>query len=220
MTGSTLSFTRRQLLLGGVATGVVLIASSLLLPSLASTAGTGGSPAYIGKVFTGRVEAHIDDSTLSIKRRRYGTATAEFKRLPGNQAELVIFGTIDKDGDAGFTITGTYDRSGFQAAAQDLSIAIDPAGQISGGGTSGDQQFSFSGQMTGGRIALDVENWPVAGASPSNIRGIAFTYQLSAESASGEGSDRKCRKIRYEMRPVANIGDGTMSMIRVPVCLQ
>lgn len=38
--------------------------------------------------------------------------------------------------------------------------------------------------------------------------------------ATTEGADQKGSNSRYEMRPVANMGDGTMSMMGVPICLR
>jgi hypothetical protein len=192
----------------------------------ATLLGVCGSPAaaesYIGKTYTGRLSAEIDRSDWAIKQRRYGSASAEFTRLSDGKARLVLFGTIDKPGDAGFTIEGSYDdETGFRASNGGLSITVNAAGRISGGGTVNNEQFRFEGSVSETDFDLRVSNKPAAGAKPSVIRGINFAYDMESEAGAERRRDgKKCREIRYEMRPVANIGDGTMSMLSVPVCIE
>jgi hypothetical protein len=178
-------------------------------------------PSYIGKTYTGRVLAEIERDDLAIKQRHYGSASAEFTRLSDDKARLVLFGTIEKPGDAAMTVEGRYDESGFRATNGDLSITVNAAGTISGGGTVNNEQFRFEGKASDTDLDLRVSNSPAAGAKPSVIRGIDFTYEMETEAgAERRTGGKKCREIRYEMRPVANIGDGTMSMLSVPVCIE
>jgi hypothetical protein len=190
--------------------------------ALAGCAEASAQPPYIGSVYAGRVKAEIDMSDLPITRLRYGDATAEFKRTTAGKALLTLTGSIRDKGDAGFAIEGSYGKSGFRGSGPSIELTIDPAGKISGGGVDNGAEYRFSGTVSGPEMALTVHYRPTAEAQPSTLRGIEFTYALEneTEEKSSEKAGKRCREIRYEMRPVANMGEGTMSMMSVPVCLE
>lgn len=155
-------------------------------------------------------------------KRDQGNGTARFEKTGAGTARLTVFGVIgESDGDAGFSMEGTYDGDSWQAASGDMRLAIDPAGEITGGGVVGAQRYTFSGSLTPGRFNLrvDLEPLPQAGRPPPAASLFTFNYRLRRDGKDGDGNG-DCRAIRYEMRPVANIGDGSMSMLNVPVCLK
>ncbi|MDH5822017.1 hypothetical protein QFW77_03280 [Luteimonas sp. RD2P54] len=189
---------------------------------------------YAGDPYTGFVEVEVRPAG-GRAWRQHGEGSAHFVDEGGGKARLVVFGAIDdENGDAGFAIDGAFTDGRWKSETEGVSLEIDRDGRIGGGGTMHPQRFDFSGTATATDFALDVgiellEDNPQSLPAGSTFR---FAYELSraepgkdAEQSAGEdedgrGGDRKCRRIRYEMRPVANIGDGSMSMIQVPVCLE
>lgn len=185
--------------------------------------------AYGGDPYTGSVRVVVDsDAAPGGAMRRRGDGSAQFERTGPGEARLVVFGALD-DGDAGFSMVGAHDGSGWRANAGAIRLSIDEAGKLSGGGVSGAQRYTLSGTVTSGKFDLKVELEPMpqAGQPAPAARLFTFNYRLRREaddeSAAG-GRDTaaggRCRKIRYEMRPVASMGDGSMSMLNVPVCLK
>jgi hypothetical protein len=186
-----------------------LLAASLLFLTASAAGAT--------EAYSGRLEAKIHTTTNMIPLRRYGEATARFEPLPEGGTRFVLTGTIERENDAGFSVVGRQGPEGFRSDGP-IALLIDRQGQITGGGTEGDQSYRFSGRITEEAFELRVENRPAPGAEASPVTGIDFTYSLTNDLAQPEGGT--CREIRYEMRPLANLGDGTMSMISVPVCIE
>lgn len=170
---------------------------------------------------------------------RWGEGSAHFVKEPGGRARLVVFGAIDDEqGDAGFTVDGSYDAGGWKATANDIRIEVAPGGAISGGGSQHPQAYRFSGKAAESDFELMVELELLEGSPQGMPKGTTFSFDYDLSRARPDADDdatagrtasagekgkkgkKKCRKIRYEMRPVASIGDGSMSMMRVPVCLK
>ena len=186
-----------------------------------------------GDPYTGFIEVQVQPAG-GRGWKRYGEGSAHFVDNDGGNARLVVFGaTDDGDGDAGFAVDGTFGEDGWRSESDGVVLEIARDGRISGGGTIHPQRFGFSGLATPTTFSLDVDLELLEPGSPQLPAGsvFRFSYDLSrppprdddepAEAmADGRDADRKCRRIRYEMRPVANIGDGSMSMIQVPVCLE
>lgn len=208
--------------------------SLLLLALAASACNSSERPdfiqTYAGEPYTGSVEVRVDLPDGE-SWRKYGEGSAHFVKQSDGQAQLVLFGAIDDEqGDAGFVVDGEYDENGWKSELGDIVLEIGPDGAISGGGTLHPQKFRLSGTASQSAIELVVAI-ELLEANPNALPAgttFDFTYDLSRAVASDEdedptadktGDEKECGKIRYEMRPVANIGDGTMSMIRVPICL-
>lgn len=166
---------------------------------------------------------------------RWGQGSARFTGEDGQDghSRLVVFGAVDDEqGDAGFTLAGRPASGGWSSSGGAVALSIAPDGRISGGGDHGAQSFALSGHADATRFNLLVEltlHEDTAAGLPAGTvfhfdyalsRAEAATPESGAETAGKRGDTGKCRRIRYEMRPVANIGDGSMSMISVPVCLK
>ena len=144
-----------------------------------------------------------------------------------------MVGAIDDEkGDAGFAVEGTNDDTGWSSRTETVALRMNPSGEIVGQGAIPPQNYRFSGAVTDGTFTLDI-HLEITEATTNGLPAgttFRFSYDLSrgkieeenesAGSGKQASKDRICRKIRYEMRPVANIGDGSMSMIRVPICLK
>ncbi|MFC4256404.1 hypothetical protein GRI97_10245 [Altererythrobacter xixiisoli] len=200
-----------------------LLRQSICIPTAMSLLGCGdvaAPPPYIGATYSGPVRAEIDDSDFPITKWRSGDATAKFEEIAPGRARLILFGTIENEGDASFTVDGDYDDAGFRHIGSSINLSIDAEGTVSGGGVSGNHDYRLSGTLTERALNLAVQYRPTGSAAASTLREIMFRYNLSNEATAKDSkSDKPCRTIRYEMRPVANIGDGTMSMLSVPICL-
>ncbi|MCD9029470.1 hypothetical protein LDO26_14845 [Luteimonas sp. BDR2-5] len=210
--------------------GIHMAALGIAIALSSNACGSDGAfiDAYAGEPYLGSVRVVVTDAGGTVMRRR-GEGSAQFEATGRGQARLVVYGAIEnKDGDAGFAITGAYGPDGWTAEEGGVRLHIGPDGRILGGGVVDDNRYSFSGSVSPGRMRLTVELTPqAAAAQPASAANVfTFNYRLSRDrpeaamaqrSGDGEG---KCRSIRYEMRPVASIGDGTMSMLRVPVCLK
>ncbi|MFJ1294114.1 hypothetical protein ACEPPZ_19005 [Paracoccus yeei] len=175
-------------------------------------------PAYTEGTFSGRLLAEIHSTASMIPHRNYGTATARFDALPDGRTRLTLSGTIKQEGNAGFSVTGRYGPAGFRSDDKAITLSIDPEGRITGDGIEDGQSYTLSGRISADELELQVQNRPVPETGATSVTGIDFTYSLTNDLAEPEGGT--CKDIRYEMRPVASIGDGTMSMISVPVCLR
>lgn len=161
-----------------------------------------------------------------------GRASARIVDEQDGRARLTVFGAIeDEKGDAGFTLDGRQDARGWRSSSDSMTLEIGPDGRISGGGTLAPQRFAFDGRIAPGDFHLVAKVELLARSKGDLPEGTTFefVYDLSRAAptpatvdrkpASGDGKDGKCSEIRYEMRPIANIGDGTMSMMQVPICL-
>jgi hypothetical protein len=161
-----------------------------------------------------------------------GRASARIVDEHDGRARLTVFGAIqDEKGDAGFTLDGQQDAHGWRSASDSMTLEIGPDGRISGGGTLAPQRFAFDGHIAPGDFHL-VAKVELLARSKGNLpegTTFEFVYDLSRAApvpttdqrkpVDSEDKDGKCSEIRYEMRPIANIGDGTMSMMQVPICL-
>jgi len=208
------------------------VASALALSSAACGADSQFLTDYAGDPYMGRVRAIVYDGSDDRLMTRRGEGSAVFEPTGGNRARLVVTGVIDgasgTAGDASFAIDGTYGRDGWTAQAGEVEMRIADDGRIEGGGASGGNRYAFSGRARPGRMLLTVELTPLDAGKAQVASRFKFDYTLSREAPEGardmssgaQGEGGRCRSIRYEMRPVASIGDGTMSMLRVPVCLK
>lgn len=197
---------------------LLILLAVLQSPNPTLAQGDTPPPAYTRDSFSGRLLAEIHSTTSTIPIRNYGSATARFDALPDGRTRLTLSGTIQQEGDAGVSVTGRYGPDGFRSDGKAITLSIDPEGRITGGGMEDGQSYTFSGRISADELEVQVQNRPVAQTGASSVTGIDFTYSLTNDLAEPAGGT--CKDIRYEMRPVANIGDGTMSMISVPVCLR
>lgn len=208
---------------------ICLALATMTLASVACGQDDGFIADHGGDPYTGSVRVVVDSPAApggSLRRR--GEGSAQFERTAPGESRLVVFGTLD-DGDAGFSIIGRHNASGWRANAGAIQVAIDEAGTLSGGGIDGAQRYTLSGTVTSSRFDLKVELEPLqqAGQPTPSAQLFTFNYRLRREGNDASGDDSRggtsgggCRKIRYEMRPVASMGDGSMSMLNVPVCLK
>ncbi len=191
---------------------------------------------YAGEPYTGFIDVRIDPPGGKAWTQ-YGRGSAHLTDIGDGRARLVVFGAIDDDrGDAGFAVEGRYDDDGWVSRTDNVNLRIDTTGTIVGEGTVPPQHYAFSGAVTASTFDLVVDlelTEATENGLPAGTR-FHFTYDLyrgvpNADEGedlsrnadeSAPRKDGKCRKIRYEMRPVASIGDGTMSMIQVPICIQ
>lgn len=184
---------------------------------------------YAGEAYLGSLRAVVYDGEGERIMSRRGEGSAQFEPSGDGTARLVVSGVIsDSPGDASFVIDGAYDGNAWTAHAGDIRMTVDSNGEIGGGGTSGNNRYDFSGRALPGRMRLTVELRPLDAKSAQVASRFKFDYSLNRTAPAGartrgdraEASEGTCRSIRYEMRPVASIGDGTMSMLNVPVCLK
>lgn len=187
-----------------------------------------------GEPYTGWVEVDIttpDGET----HRRHGKASAHFVEKGKGRAQLVVFGAIDNEkGDASFAPEGVYDASGgWKSDVGGIRLQIGPNGEISGGGTAPPQRFRFSGLMSDSALDLTSEVELLQATDNGMPEGTTFRFEYDLSRADAEaradatkagagGGGRakgKCRKVRWEMRPVA-AAFGEMDMVRVPICLE
>lgn len=214
----------------------ILRFSPLLLALVATACHGGDQKAFVDKFagdpYTGLVKVRINPPGGKAWTQ-YGKGSARFVEKADGRAQLVVFGAIDNDkGDAGFAIDGTYDASGWKSDVKGVRLEVEPGGEITGGGTVPPQQFQFSGAATDAAFDLMVEIELLEANKNSLPKGTTFQFEYdlsrakaevradNAKAGTARKSGKKCRKIRYEMRPVANIGDGSMSMMQVPICLK
>lgn len=189
---------------------------------------------YAGEPYTGSLEVRIEPPGRN-GWTRYGRGSAHFTDIEDGRAKLVVFGAIDDEqGDAGFAVEGSYDETGWTSRTDNVVLQLSTTGEIIGEGAVPPQSYQFSGSVSDSTFNLDVR-LELAQATANGLppgTTFRFAYDLSRgepdKESAGDSRDRNerasrkgtCRKIRYEMRPVASIGDGTMSMIQVPICIQ
>lgn len=115
---------------------------------------------------------------------------------------------------------------GWSGDDQGIRLRIDPRGAVSGGGRKGEFDFDVSGRISPRRAVLRVQVDATA-AAPKAVAGMRHVHQYALDrdtpgaekqAAARRGSDRKCRKIRWKLKPVMNHADGTLDSVRVPVC--
>lgn len=178
---------------------------------------------YGGDPYTGTINVNIQPPDELREFRSGEGASAHFTENENNQATFVVHGIMEEDsgenGDAGFVSNGVYTNMEWESEPGNVTLKIDKNGHISGGGTLHPQHFQFEGTLTEGHLELKVEIEVLeetGGGYPAGTR-FEFNYKLY-RSVDGT-SNESCSDIRYEMRPVANIGAGTIDMIQVPICL-
>ena len=217
-------------------------ASSLLVALAVAACDSKGSgrdkpaPIQPGDPYTGWLEVEVRPASSGGRPwKRYGQGSAQLLDSGDGKARLIVFGAIDDDeGDAGFTLDGEFTAEGWRSAPGKgpVSLEIGRDGRVIGGGTLHPQEFTFSGLLTPTSFTLDVELELLESDSAELPAGSVFNFSYGLSRAMpravGDSPDatdqdrtrRKCRRIRYEVRPVANIGEGSISMVRVPVCLK
>lgn len=201
---------------------------ALILPMTLTLVGcdmASADPAYIGSAYSGSLRAEIDVGE-PVNKRQYGRATAEFKRTAPGKARFTVTGNI-RGQSAGFSTEGTYDSSGFRGSEADVELTIDAAGKISGRAVEKEAEYQLAGAISGTELALTVLWRPPAGAPPSPVRGIDFTYTLESDAPeqadeaarrpTGKDGER-CTKTRVEQRVFPSLDGGPMTMGMVVVC--
>lgn len=190
---------------------------------------------FAGEPYTGPVKVRVTPPGGDAWRQ-YGEGSAHFVKKANGRAQFVVFGAIDdKKGDAGFSTEGVYDASGWwRSDVKGVRLQISPSGEISGGGTIPPQRFRFSGLASDSAIDLTVEIELLQATKKNMPKGTTFRFEYDLSraradvradnaktaAAGGKKSGGKCRKIRYEMRPVPSMSGGAMDMIQVPVCVK
>lgn len=209
-----------------------------LLSLVLATSGCEGREASFVQPFAG--DPYLGDVTVRIlspdggSLEQSGRASARIEDR-GDSARLTVFGAIENEaGDAGFTLEGQQDARGWRSESGAVSLRIDPEGRITGGGTLAPQAFSFDGRVSPSALHLVTRIELLARSQGDLPAGTVFefVYDLSRAATAGPatadgeasreqaGDDNgQCSEIRYEMRPVASLGEGTMSMMQVPVCV-
>lgn len=191
--------------------------------------------------YIGDVTASGDDGGR--RRTRHGDASAMFEDLGEGRARWILDGRLDDGGGTGsFQTDGVLRNGAWASDPATVALRIADDGVISGGGDAGAQHLAFSGRVTASRLELRVEATPRDDAAGDAVPAV-FDYRLTrrdpvreaarererAESRTrraadggdgNRGGDDRCASIRYEMRNIAHIGEGSMSMIQVPVCVR
>lgn len=117
---------------------------------------------------------------------------------------------------------------GWSGNDQGIRLRIDPRGAVSGGGRKGEFDFDVSGRISPRRAVLRIQVDAIT-AAPKAVAGMRHVHQYAldrdtpgaekrASAAARRDPDRKCRKIRWKLKPVMNHADGTLDSVRVPVC--
>lgn len=184
--------------------------------------------AYAGEPFGGSVVVRVinpENPARPVLRER-GPATAQFVEENGETFRLILNGTIDQEGDAGFTVTGTLDETGWRSGTQDVSMSVGPDGKITGGGTQSNQKMTFSGEVTAIRFRIEVEAEMLEETAGGFPVGTTFHYNFNMRRVStlqeGPGereTDGECRRIVWQSRNLPNLGGGSMIFTQVPVCV-
>ncbi|MEN1941253.1 hypothetical protein WCE41_08965 [Luteimonas sp. MJ246] len=208
--------------------------TSCLPFALALAAGAchgGGEPAspFPATPYEGRVDVKVSPPGGTAYDER-GKGTARFNPDGRGGIQLSVIGAIvDPRGDAGLEIDGKATRNGGWSGARDgIRVDIDRHGHITGGGVAAPQQFTISGDVSPSSFDLVVVIELLdanAGGLPRGTR-LRFTYDLDqpgqAPSRTVAPAPRAglkdCKKVAYEVRPVADPSGGTLVMRRMPVC--
>lgn len=179
----------------------------------------------VDKVHEGQVTARIIPPEGSGKRAtsRHARATAVLRATGADSARLVLDGTFDRDGDAGFQVPLSRARDGWRGGADGFDLAILDDGTVRGQGRFGGQPIRFDGEWQGADLRLLVEITPTAltaGGFPAGTR-FQFRYRLrhAPAAAKPEAEGDGCRKVAYRLRPRPNLASGTMDMVRVRECV-
>jgi hypothetical protein len=184
--------------------------------------------------YKGEVRAQvIVPGEASAQQKVLGTGSAEFVALGNGRSRLVVKANLRRSNDSGFVLEGKDTGAGWKGGSNDLEIAIDRSGAISGGGVENQHRITFGGRATAERFDLTVETEKLAtstgDALPDGTR-ISFDYQLrrdsaraaqsaGSSSASDGGKNKKtCKRTVWQQRFVGSPG-GTFTMIQVPVCV-
>lgn len=203
--------------------GLGIVFLMLLLPTPVALASV--MNAYGGSEYEGRVDTHI---LLPDGRRHtlWGRGTARLVETAPGKAQLILQSkVIDDESGAEIKLDGSYDASGWRSDASDLDVSISPDGRISGGGNSGGQTFTFSGEFSAGRALLEttVHMDSATSGLPAGST-LTHDYRLqrdaprTAASESESADGRRCKRMGMRNVVIAGLGGAAMSMATVPEC--
>lgn len=211
--------------------------SGLALVVLSFPACGEAEPAFLATddPYVGTLDVRATPSNGRPAMRASGEGSIAFKRMGGDRVQLIVHGEVagvpgqaSGAGNAGFIAEGRAGLDGWRAQTGGIHIDIDAQGRITGGGTVQQDRYMLSGRLMGsqGTLVVAIEPGAAAAAGPSaEISSFRFTYALErrqmrgdrAPTAAGRGRG-SCPHVVYQPRMIANIGDGAMSTVQVPVC--
>jgi hypothetical protein len=205
----------------------VAIAATLALTvsGLAEEAASDFKDRFAGDPFLGpiKVTATVPEEGEVI--RDSGRASAQFIAEGASQLRLVVNGHIKEEGDAGFAVSGLYDKAGWRSLVDGVTLQVSPDGTISGGGEQAKQRLHFKGRVSESRFELTVDVTMKEATSKGLPPGTVFQYRYMLDrrkvSSAGESDEKsgECKRIVWQARNVAGF-DGSMQMIQVPVCMK
>jgi len=217
---------------------VVQVAVGLCLACIAACGAAterGSGDVYTSVPFRGTVSAQVllPDGSRAAKQES-GTGSAQFVPAGSGRSRLDVRANIRRPNDSGFIIEGGESGPGWSGRTDDLRLAIDAQGNVSGGGTANQHRITIGGRATAGRLDLTVETEKLARTADDTLpvgTRIVFDYDLQ-RSAPGNASigagttaaptrkktSKTCKRRVWKMRNVATPGGG-MTMTQVPHCL-
>ncbi|MBB1473377.1 hypothetical protein H5368_10055 [Luteimonas sp. MC1782] len=200
-----------------------LFTRSAVAIAITCAAGCGNAAERAATPFTGSYAGTVSARVAQGHgKAQSGTASATFAPS-GGRDRLEVKASIRRANDSGFVVHGRPVHGGWQGRGGPLSLVVDRAGRITGGGIEKGHRIGFSGQLDAGRMTLTVETVQLA---PPGER-IVFEYRLTRPAPAGQvgataagraQATGACRRRVWRTRNVAAPGGG-MVMTQVPHCL-
>lgn len=183
--------------------------------------------------YTGVVEALTIAPGETSGNRDYGTGGVRFVPESDGSLTLVIYGSVNEEGDVNMGIPGRHDAGGWSSqASESVEVKIDANGNISGKGVlseglPSEYQLKFNGKVLPETLDLEIVMEPEGEGLD-----FVFTYELVRiaseaeegeevvieEPSGGSGGGLECTLTVWETRTIFTFSD-TMQMIMVPVCV-
>ncbi|MGH8033280.1 MAG: hypothetical protein ACREO8_13220, partial [Luteimonas sp.] len=160
-------------------------ALATVMPVCAHAAGR-GVQSYGNAPYLGQLEATMRvPGTAKAGKRDIGTGSAQFIDTGGGRIRLVVVGSIEKPGDAGFVIDGISSGSGWTSRSGGMVFSVAADGRISGGGTLPPQRMRFAGSVSEGRFELKVDLELIERNGKGLPPGTRFTFDYDLRRSPG-----------------------------------
>lgn len=189
--------------------------------------------------YAGSVEVLFIPAGESGGERENGTGSTQFIPESDGRLTMVLSGSIRKEGDTGFSITGTRNNGGW-SINDSVELKIDGKGKISGEGVVSPYQMRFDGQVTSETLQLRIEQEQIERDESSGLpAGARFIYDYdlkrvapappsvnednggtTVEMPNDSPPVGGCSRIKWRFQHIANLSGGPMQMIQVPECVK
>ncbi|WP_149195350.1 hypothetical protein [Luteimonas suaedae] len=218
---------------------IVALAALLLATACSELAGGEAEqqrppPPYLGDPYLGSVDvrASLPDDHLRDALNATGTGSAQFVDEGEGRARLILVGNIEREGDAGFVLEGSYDENGWRSRDQAITLALDADGRIEGTGLVHPHRLHIRGTAAETSLMLKVEIELLEPSESGFPEGaiFQFDYALHRDAADADApvtaaqpqpdGDGNCKAVKWRMRSVANFSGGPAHRVRVPVCIK